>query len=289
MLRVLCSGYFFVLLNILIILFMPNEIFCISDILNMNFKIKRIKEKNMEHLTRREEVDLYETMRRSFPKILIKDLAEHERICPVCNGLGMRIEDNIYGIKGDTSEVGRKYLFPYKHQALSFCQSCYNGVQQLCPYCGQPYKNQAYMHCDCEGQKKADEEERLKKWNEKVTKAVSIDEKDVNTMLYCEEFDEYYDTVDDFFEDYAANYEDEEVYNKPERLWVTSVEKISIDAYSIIENACEGLHEDAMENIDEKDIAELEEFLDNWCKKQTGTTTYYPCYKQYVVIDWNRY
>lgn len=245
--------------------------------------------KNMEHLTRREKINLYETIRNSFPKILIKDLAEHERICPVCNGLGMRIEDNIYGIKGDTSEVGRKYLFPYKHQALSFCQSCYNGVQQLCPYCGQPYKNQAYMHCDCEGQKKADEEERLKKWNEKVTKAVSIDEKDVNTMLYCEEFDEYYDTVDNFFEDYAANYEDEEVYNKPERLWVTSVEKISIDAYSIIENACEGLHEDAMENIDEKDIAELEEFLDNWCKKQTGTTTYYPCYKQYVVIDWNRY
>ena len=268
---------------------MSNGIFYISDILNMNFKIKRIKEKNMEYLTRREEVDLYETIRNSFPKILIKDLAEHERICPVCNGLGMRIEDNIYGIKGDTSEAGRKYLFPYKHQALSFCQNCYNGVQRLCPYCGQPYKNQAYTHCDCEGQKKADEEERLKKWNEKVTKAVSVDEKDVNTMLYCEEFDEYYDTVDDFFEDYAVNYEDEKVYNKPERLWVTSVEKISIDAYSVIENACEGLHEDAMENIDEKDIAELEEFLDNWCKKQTGTTTYYPCYKQYVKIDWSRY
>ena len=289
MLRVLCSGYFFVLLNILIILFMLNEIFYISDILNMNFKIKRIKEKNMEHLTCRKEVDLYETIKKSFHKILVKDLAEHERICPVCNGLGMRIEDNIYGIKGDTSEAGKKYLFPYKHQALSFCQNCYNGVQSLCPYCGQPYKNQAYMHCDCEGQKKADEEERIRKWNEKVANAVAVDEKDVDVMLYCEEFDKYYDTVDDFFEDYAANYKDEEVYNKPERLWVTSVEKISIDAYSVIENACEGLHEDAMENIDEKDIAELEEFLDNWCKKQTGTTTYYPCYKQYVVIDWNRY
>lgn len=43
MLRVLCSGYFFVLLNILIILFMLNEIFYISDILNMNFKIKKNK------------------------------------------------------------------------------------------------------------------------------------------------------------------------------------------------------------------------------------------------------
>lgn len=47
-------------------------------------------------LTRREEVNLHEAIQKSFPKILIKDLTEHERICPVCNGLGMRIEDNVY-------------------------------------------------------------------------------------------------------------------------------------------------------------------------------------------------
>ena len=151
----------------------------------------------MDNLTHREEVNLHEAVQKLFPKILIKDLTEHERICPVCNGLGMRIEDNIYGIKGDSSEAGRKYHFPYKHQALSFCQSCYNGVQRLCPYCGHPYKNQAYLYCDCEGQKKADEEERIKKWNDKVANAVAVDEKDVDTMLYCEEFDEYYATVDD--------------------------------------------------------------------------------------------
>lgn len=242
----------------------------------------------MDNLTHREEVNLHETIKKSFPKMLVKDLTEHERICPVCNGLGMRIEDNIYGIKGDTSEVGRKYHFPYKHQALSFCQSCFNGVQRLCPYCGQPYKNQSYMHCDCEGQKKADEEERKKKWNEKVTNAVAIDEENVDTILYCEELDEYYDTVDDFFDDYACNYDDETTYDKPERLWVTSMEKIDIDVYSILENACEDLHEDAMDNISEKDIVELEEFLDNWCSKQIGTITYYPCYKQYVVIDWSK-
>lgn len=131
------------------------------------------------NLTHREEVNLYEAIQKSFPKILIKDLTEHEMICPVCNGLGMRIENNIYGIKGDNSEAGRREHFPYKHQALSFCRSCFNGVQRLCPYCGQPYKNQSYMHCDCEGQKEADEEEKIKKWNEKVSKAVPVDEKDV--------------------------------------------------------------------------------------------------------------
>ena len=46
----------------------------------------------MNNLTRRKEINLYEAIQKSFPKILIKDLTEHERICPVCNGLGMRIE-----------------------------------------------------------------------------------------------------------------------------------------------------------------------------------------------------
>lgn len=39
----------------------------------------------MNNLTHREEINLYETIQKSFPKILIKDLTEHERICPVCN------------------------------------------------------------------------------------------------------------------------------------------------------------------------------------------------------------
>lgn len=242
----------------------------------------------MSSLTERKEINLYETMKKTFPKILIKDLAEHERICPDCNGLGVRIEDNVYWIKNDNSEAGRKYHFPYKHQALSFCQNCFNGVQRLCPYCGQPYKDQTYLHCDCEEQKKVDEQERIKKWNEKVSKAVLVDEKDVDTMLYCEEFDKYYDTVDDFVDDYVCNHK-EDGNERPVRLWVTSVETISIDAYDIVRDACEDLHEDAMDNISSEDFTRLQNFLDEWCKDQAGTTTYYPCYEQYVLINWSEH
>lgn len=237
-------------------------------------------------LPRRVEVNLYQEIQKVFPEILVKDLSENERICPVCNGIGMKLANNVYGIKGDTSEIGRKMLFPYKHQALSFCQSCFNGVQRLCPYCGKPYVNQSYLHCDCEGQKKADEEKRIKEWNEKASKAVAVDEKDVDTMLYCEEFDKYYDAIGDFFDDYAANYMDEEVYTKPVRLWVTSVEKIHIDAADVTADACEYLHEDA---YDQCDIGSLQKLLDAWCKDQYGATTYFPSFKQYVLIDWSEY
>ena len=91
----------------------------------------------MNNLTRREEVNLYETIQKSFPEILIKDLTEYERICPICNGLGMRIEDNNYGIKGDSSEAGRKYHFSsinHFHSArvvLMECSDCVLIVDSL--------------------------------------------------------------------------------------------------------------------------------------------------------------
>lgn len=134
---------------------------------------------------------------------------------------------------------------------------------------------------DCEKQKKADEEERIKKWNEKVAEAVAVDEKDVKTMLYCEETDQYYCDLDDFFVNWYSEHDKEDI--KPQRLWVTAVIKITIDAGDVVRDACEELHENA---YDYCDVSSLQELLNGWCEEQTGTTTYYPSYKQYVVIDW---
>lgn len=198
----------------------------------------------------------------------------------------MRIENNVYGIKGETSEAGRREHFPYKHQSLSFCQSCFNGVQELCKFCGEPYKQPGYRHCNCEGFKRDEEEKRTKKWVETVVKAKEVQESEVTTFLYCEEFDSYHPDVEDFFESYACNYNDEQIYTRPDRLWVCSVAEISLDADSIIESACDELHEDASENCDYESLQKL---LDSWCKEQSGTTTYYPCYKEYVKIDWSKF
>lgn len=157
---------------------------------------------------RTENIDVVETIQKILPKVLIKDLQENERICPVCHGLGVRIVDNIYGIKGDTSEAARHKMFPYKKQSLTFCRSCYNGVQELCEFCGKPYKQCGYRHCDCGGFKKSEEEKRINKCEETVAKAKEVQESDVTTYLYCEEFDTYYSEVDDFFEEYEREYFD---------------------------------------------------------------------------------
>lgn len=235
---------------------------------------------------RTENIDVIETIQKILPKTLVKDLQENERIFPVCHGLGMRVENNVYGVRGNTSEAGLREHFPYKHQSLSFCRSCFNGVRKLCEFCGEPYVQLGCRQCDCEGFKRAGEEKRIKKWGETVAKAKGINEWDVTTMLYCREFDTYHYRLDDFFHSYRCKYSNEQTYDRPDRLWVCSVAEISLDADSILESACDELHEDAKENCDYKSLQKL---LDGWCKEQTGTTTYYPCYKEYVMIDWSRY
>ena len=53
----------------------------------------------------------------------------------------------------------------------------------------------------------------------KVSKAVPVDEKDVDTMLHCEETDQYYWDSDEFMDSWYNEHDEEDT--KPERLWVT--------------------------------------------------------------------
>lgn len=233
-------------------------------------------------------LNVSEEIKHILPDTLEKDLMDNEEVCPVCKGLGVVLDNNIYGIKGDTSEAAKKSMFPYNHQSIKFCPNCYNGVIRLCEYCGKPLPR-ARLKCDCEQQIKKDEEEKRVKYQEIIAKAKEVDIKSVSTYLYDEQINRYFAEIEDFVDEYRDNtyYENDEemLENLPEVLWVCSKAEISMDADSIIENACDELHEDAYDTISDKDIEELQGFLDKWCEKQTGATTYYPCYKEYVRVQ----
>jgi len=115
-----------------------------------------------------------------------------------------------------------------------------------------------------------------------IDKAKQVDIKDVSTYLYCEDNNTYYSDIEDFAESLHKNYLKNGFQNIPSLLWVTEEISISLDADSICEYACEELHEDAMDNCD---IKSLQEVLDDWCNKQAGTTTYSPCYREYVKVE----
>lgn len=235
-------------------------------------------------------INVSEEIKNILPETLEKDLQDNEEICSVCHGLGVVLDNNVYGIKGDTSEAAKKSMFPYNHQAIKFCPNCFNGVIRLCQYCGKQIRKGSIDYCNCEQYKAKEEEEKRIKYQEKISRAEEIDIKNIDSdmWLYDEQADDYFSDIDSFVDAYKDFYEyesDEEMMNNlPEVLWLTDPVDISMDVNTIIESACEELHEDAYDNISSEDKKELQNILDEWCEKQTGTRTIYPNYKKYVRV-----
>lgn len=244
--------------------------------------LQEVKEKERGREMNKKELDVQETVKKYFPKKLIKDLKENERICTTCGGLGIAIVNRVYGIEGDESQKAKQSKFPYKHQAFTFCPECYFGVQKFCKHCGKMLTTRNV--CECEGCKKEIEEKRIAEWNRIILNATEVQEDEVSNMLYCEENGKFYADVDEFHKCWINEQKDKN--KRPTRLWVTSRQELSIDAASVIADACDDLHEDAGDNCDNTSLQKL---LDEWCKEQQGTTTYYPCYEEYIMINWNEW
>ena len=225
---------------------------------------------------------------------LIKDLQNDEAICPVCHGTGLALSNNPYGLADDPDQ---SKMFPYEHQSVVSCRNCYNGVVKKCKYCGKLLNRHTYQ-CDCEGSRKAREQERIQKSNEeekeRISKAKIIEWNDPIAeqlvMLYSEYFSDnegYFSDWDEFFDDWYDNHENIDD-DRPKYVWSTKTTEISFDADSIIENACDDLCEEAEDQISNTDRKELQDLLNQWAAKQTGTTTYDVDYKYAIRIPWEQ-
>ena len=229
-------------------------------------------------------------IKKILPVTLEKDLQDDEIICPVCHGLGILKQDYGFGVKEDDTEKAFKLNW-YDNEYLTLCPNCYFGRIKTCKYCGKLLPKQT-NRCSCDGYREQEAEEKRIKYQDVINKAKEIELKDASEYIYDEESEQYFcdefSFVDHWWDLYKEGDHDcsnfDEYLEKyiPKVLWNCEEVKISMDADSIIENACEELHEDARDNI--SDEVELQEFLNKWCEKQSGTTTYYPCYKEYVRV-----
>ena len=221
---------------------------------------------------------------------LRKDLTENEEICPTCKGVGLVIQDNPYGLKGDPDK--RCGVFPYKHQSLTFCPTCYNGVVNRCKYCGKIIPRYR-IKCDCPTSKDVEWAAILKKDQETLDKAEVVPEENFE-MFYIEHFncgdDGYFSEWQELFDAYEeALFDGEVITNLPLFVYGTQPVEMTMDAYSIVESATEDLYEDAFDMVTGEEIKELQEYLDSWCKHCSVGTTYYPDKRYKVRIPWEEY
>ena len=236
-------------------------------------------------------LNVSEEIKNILPEVLEKDLQDNEVICPECHGLGIIKRDYNFGIKENDIEKNFKLNW-YDNEYLTLCPSCYFGRVKTCKYCGKVLPKGLNI-CDCDDFLEQEREENRIKYQETIDKAKEIELTDASECIHDEQSGRYFSDKNEFVEYYWEMYKEknhicfnfDEYFEKyiPKVLWNCEVIKLSIDADSIIDNACDELHEDARESIFDK--KELQEFLDDWCAKQSGTTTYYPCYKEYVKVQ----
>lgn len=230
-----------------------------------------------------------EEVKRLLPETLEKNLKENEDICPICHGLGIIKRNQPFGI----SEYN-KPLEWYENEYFTWCPNCYFGVIKLCEFCGKPLTKGSKV-CNCEGYKEHEQKVLEMKQQEMIIKAREVGTEEVD-CVYDEKSEQYFFDLESFVDEYKELYFDSVEEGKvqsfedffetvvPKVLWVCPSIEININANSIIEDACEELHEDAADYIGYDDKKELQDFLNYWCEKQVGTTTYYSEYKKYISV-----
>lgn len=205
---------------------------------------------------------------------LIKHLKEDEVICPTCGGLGIIIDNNVFGLTG----IDTTTMFPFKKQTLAYCRDCYNGIAKECKYCGSKYRDR----CNCNGYYEEKEREELaddiKTWNN--ARKIPFSEAKDYAYLYIDNVKKYIDY--DCVLDYIA----EKGIRNP-RLYTTEETWLSMDARGCMESFNDELHEGAIEDIPEEKIDQLQAYLDEWCNSKAvrdNTETYWMNYEVGVLM-----
>lgn len=210
---------------------------------------------------------------------LQKDLLPNEEICQECKGLGLQIDDNPFALQGETYEFG----FPYKKQTIKSCPHCFTGVRKRCEHC-QELIPLSQLSCSCpaaeEIRRSIEETKEIERW-EQAKKISSKEEISQYEMFFVEDWEECL-TLDEIFDRLDA----EPDIDPPKRVYATRVASLGFDAMTILENACNDLHEEVLDHIDDNQVSELQSMLDEWAKQvRDYTKTYYPDYNIAVVLD----
>ncbi|QLY77833.1 hypothetical protein [Clostridium intestinale] len=208
---------------------------------------------------------------------LIKDLQDDEVICEHCNGTGLGINDNRYGIQGEYSRTP----FPYTHQSIGFCRHCYNGIQHKCIHCGK-ILDRSSRKCDCDGYKKEQQEEEEIKLNEAIKNAKKIKFADYEGYLVI---DERVMDKEDFEDCLYCKIQSGDEYP----IFMFGTERthvMAINFSEIISDSCEDGYEDMSDTLDYQGVEEIQTLIDQWIEKQGDRNyCYYENNKIIVLLD----
>ena len=163
-----------------------------------------------------------------------------------------------------------------KELALKHC------APKICEDCGKEFPRSSY-YTVCDNCHKKHEEQREKEQFETADKYTPDNVPAEYSEMYS------YNNVfgyDDYCSDDLESIIDEVYSNtgeEPKYVYGTTRYNLTLDAWDILERQLEDV-EGGMDTISDAEIKELQDFLDNWCKK-VNVHWYYPNYKIAIVLD----
>lgn len=193
-------------------------------------------------------------------------LEENRVHCETCGGTKWMIEDE-------------KWLVQ--------CKDCYDGTWKVCPICGKVIPKTHYECFDCSPIKEARAElarlEKAEKIEPDSERARSFG------MMYSEAIggdeDAYFSDWGEFFEKWHDPDSGGE-RKRPDYVWGTTMRTLSLDAYTVLENALDDFYEGASDYIGDKGYATLQTALDEWIAKYGNVTSYDFDYRVAIRIPW---
>lgn len=163
-----------------------------------------------------------------------------------------------------------------KELALKHC------TPKKCRDCGKEISSNDYHNLCSECDKKRDREwlqELFDKGKKYTPKTVPLE----SSGMYCYPLGRFRDNVYEYEIDSLIDTVVENIEETPKFIFGTIHRSLELDAYSILERACEDL-ECGAQCILEKNINDLQDFLDKWCQN-INIGWYEPDYKTVIILD----
>ncbi|GAA4878937.1 hypothetical protein GCM10023310_68790 [Paenibacillus vulneris] len=224
---------------------------------------------------------------------ITRELEDNEVLCPTCSGTSLHIE----GVPLAQTTNGVYELKKFgKCTTIVGCSSCYFGVQKKCLHCDKLLGRNSYCTCDKSRyeQRYKQEQKEIESWSR--TNKITYDEAlQKYEMIFIDRVEKYCspDELAEYLQWYLDDNEDltiDDILSL--RIYGTYTTQASFDAYSILENATEELHEDAF-NRAEYVIEDMQEYLNKVANEiKIDTKTFFPDEKngiQLTIADINKF
>lgn len=181
------------------------------------------------------------------------------------------------------------------HVVCSFCKSLTTPFEEgKCPYCATFERLYPERSCEACGETCGSYRTYCDLCSVELgvtSGRITVHEGPYDCVLYYSDGDQYFydewEAMESIYDNACENSWSESLPRLPKYLYLTEPSYFKLDAYRVVEDACEELYDGAFDAISNEELKELQNTLDAWIDKVGMGATWYPDYKKVIAVPWD--